>query len=159
MKLASGVAPVPKLLDAGICVGLGTDGCASNNNLDMFSEMDVAAKLHKVYSRNPTVIDARCVVQMATVGGARAIGLGDITGSLEVGKEADLIIIDTNRPHLVPMYHPASHIVYAVTGSDVRDVIIGGRVVLRNRKVLTINVDDLLAEVQCLGKKIKEMPA
>ncbi|MFC1814237.1 amidohydrolase family protein, partial [Thermodesulfobacteriota bacterium] len=98
MKLASGVAPVPELLSRGVTVGLGTDGCASNNNLDLFSEMDMAAKLHKVHTMDPTVMDALSVLKMATIEGAKALGFGDITGSLEKGKKADIIVIDTHKP-------------------------------------------------------------
>jgi 5-methylthioadenosine/S-adenosylhomocysteine deaminase len=153
MKLASGIAPVPAMLKKGIRVGLGTDGCASNNTLDLLSEMDLTAKLHKVHTLDPTTMDARSVIQMATVEGAKAIGLGDQIGSLEPGKRADLIIIDRNRPHLTPMYHPASHIVYAAIGSDVRDVIIDGKPVVRHQKLLTIDIDELLHETRALAGK------
>jgi len=158
MKLASGTAPVPDFLNAKITVGLGTDGCASNNNLDLFQEMDVAAKLHKVNTLDPTATDARTILKMATIEGAKAIGLGNVTGSLEAGKQADIIIINTRSPHLFPMYNPVSHIVYSMTGADVRDVIIKGRAVVKDRKVLTINIDDLFDKIQgfadgiCTGK-------
>ncbi len=148
MKLASGVAPVPRLIDAGICVALGTDGCASNNNLDMFAEMDTAAKLHKVNTLDPTVMDAWTVLRMATVQGARALGLDHVAGSLEPGKRADLIVVDTNRPHLTPMYHPASHLVYAVRGSDVVTTVINGQVVMENRELTTIDLDAVMAEMR-----------
>lgn len=156
MKLASGIAPVPALLTAGVTVGLGTDGCASNNNLDLFSEMDTAAKLHKVNSMDPTLMDARTVLKMATIGGAKAIGLEQKIGSLEVGKQADIIIIDTHKPHLVPLYNPVSHIVYAAQGSDVRDVIVRGNILLRVRKLLTIDLDDILKKVNNLGEIVKK---
>lgn len=155
MKLASGIAPVVDLLNAGITVGLGTDGCASNNNLDLFQEMDLMAKLHKVKTLDPTVMNARVVLKMATIDGAKAISLGDKIGSLEVGKSADLIIIDTNKPHLVPLYHPVSHIAYAVQGPDVRDVIVEGKVLMRDRNLLTINLEDILEKIIRLGKIIK----
>jgi 5-methylthioadenosine/S-adenosylhomocysteine deaminase len=144
MKLASGIAPVPALIEAGITVGLGTDGCASNNDLDLFGEMDLTAKLHKVSILDPTVMDAQTVLRMATMGGAKALGLAGHIGSLEPGKQADLIIIDINKPHLVPMYNPVSHIVYAVSGSDVCDVIVSGKILLRNRKILTLDLEDIL---------------
>jgi 5-methylthioadenosine/S-adenosylhomocysteine deaminase len=147
MKLASGIAPVPALIEAGITVGLGTDGCASNNDLDLFGEMDLTAKLHKVSTLDPTVMDAQTVLRMATMGGAKALGLAGHIGSLEPGKQADLIIIDTNKPHLVPMYNPVSHIVYAVSGPDVRDVIVSGKILLRNRKILTLDLEDILERV------------
>ena len=155
MKLASGVAPVPKLLEAGICVGLGTDGCASNNNLDLFAEMDTAAKLHKVHSLDPTVMDAQTVLSMATVGGARALGLEKITGSLEVGKRADVIVIDIRKPHLSPIYHPVSHLVYAVCGGDVDTTIINGRVVMENRRLLSMDIEAVMDAVNRIADQIR----
>ena len=154
MKLASGVAPVPALLQAGICVGLGTDGCASNNNLDLMLEMDTAAKLHKAVTLDPTVLDASTVLKMATIQGARALGLGDITGSLVPGKRADLIIIDTHRPHLTPMYNPVSHLVYAARGSDVTTAIINGRPVMENRRLANLDVDKVMADVNAIAKEL-----
>ncbi|MFP4225347.1 MAG: amidohydrolase family protein [Desulfobacterales bacterium] len=154
MKLASGVAPVPDFLSAGIPVGLGTDGCASNNNLDMFMEMDTTAKLHKVMANDPTVMDAKTVLRMATIDGARAIGLDSRIGSIEYGKSADLIIIDTRKPHLTPMYHPESHLVYAVRGGDVRDVFIGGEVRVRNGEVIGLDADETMQAAAALGCRI-----
>ena len=156
MKLASGIAPVHKFLRQGITVGLGTDGCASNNDLDLFQEMDVVAKLHKVSTLDPTVMDAETVLKMATINGARAIGLGEITGSLEMGKEADLIVIDTHQPHLTPMYHPISQLVYAARGSDVRHVVVSGTSLVRNRKLLTIDESELLKKVKKLSRAIAQ---
>ena len=156
MKLASGIAPVPSLLNAGVTVGLGTDGCASNNDLDLFLEMDTAAKLHKVNLLDPTVMDARTVLKMATIDGAKAIGLDKDIGSLEPGKQADVIIIDTEKPHLVPMYDPVSHIIYTVHGSDVRDVMVAGRILLRNKNLLTIDLKDILERVTHLSGTIKK---
>lgn len=154
MKLASGIAPVPQLLAAGVCVGLGTDGAASNNNLDLFLEMDTAAKLHKVQRLDPTVLDADTVLRMATMDGARALGLSDRIGSIEPGKKADLIVIDTNRPHLVPMYHPVSHLVYAAKGSDVTTVIINGRVVMEGGRILTFDVEQAMSDVNRIAALI-----
>jgi 5-methylthioadenosine/S-adenosylhomocysteine deaminase len=154
-KLASGIAPVPQILRSGIPVGLGTDGCASNNNLDLFHEMDMTAKLHKAASLDPTTMAARTVVEMATIGGARAIGLEKHIGSLEVGKQADVIIIDAERPHLSPIYHPESHIVYAAKSSDVRDVVVDGRVLVRNRNVLSLDVEEIMAKVREIAGDIK----
>lgn len=154
MKLASGIAPVPSLMKAGVTVGLGTDGCASNNNLDLFSEMDAAAKLHKVNALNPTLMDAVTVLKMTTIQGAKALGLDDITGSLEVGKKADVIVIDTRKPHLVPMYNPVSLIVYAAQGSDVRDVIVNGRLLVKDRKLLTIDLENIIETVVTFSKNI-----
>lgn len=139
MKLASGVAPIPALLAAGIIIGLGTDGCASNNNLDLFSEMDKAAKLHKVVQRDPTACPAPQVLRMATRDGAAALGWQDQIGSLEVGRKADLVAIDLDQPHLTPLYNPISHLVYAVKGSDVRHVWVNGRQVVQDRRVLTVD--------------------
>lgn len=147
MKLASGIAPVPALLKAGITVGLGTDGCASNNNLDLFSEMDTAAKLHKVHALDPTLLDAVTVLKMATIQGAKALGLDAIIGSLEIGKKADVIVIDTRKPHLVPIYNPVSHMVYAAQGSDVQDVIVDGRILVKDRKLLTVNLENIIEKV------------
>ena len=156
MKLAAGIAPVPEFVQAGCTVGIGTDGCASNNNLDLFQEMDLVAKLHKVKALDPTVLDATCVLEMATKGGAKAIGLESIVGSVEIGKEADIIILDAHRPHLTPMYNPLSHLVYAASGADVRDVIVSGNIVVRNRKILTIDLDDVMSQVQNLAKQISD---
>jgi 5-methylthioadenosine/S-adenosylhomocysteine deaminase len=155
MKLASGIAPVAKFLKAGITVGLGTDGCASNNNLDLFEEMDTAAKLHKAHSLDPTVLDAVTVLRMATIEGARAIGLGRVIGSLEKGKEADLIVIDTQKPHLVPMYNPVSQAVYAARGSDVRDVMVAGRLLVRDGRLLEMDLPVILSRVTALSEKIR----
>ena len=154
MKLASGIAPVSLFLDSDITVGLGTDGCASNNDMDLFQELDTTAKLHKVSTLNPTVADARTVLQMGTIDGARAIGLQKVTGSLEPGKQADLIIIDTCKPHLVPMYNPVSQIVYAASGADVNDVIVSGKIIVHNREVLTLDVGNIIEEVASLAKVI-----
>lgn len=144
MKLASGVALVPQMLERGINVGIGTDGCASNNDLDLFLEMDSTAKLHKIFSMNPEVLNAETVLKMATINGARALGLDHATGSLAVGKRADIIVINSSAPHMVPMYNPYSHLVYSATGHDVSDSIIDGKVVMRNRKLLTIDVDAVI---------------
>ena len=154
MKLAAGIAPVPRCLEAGITVGLGTDGCASNNNLDLFQEMDTAAKLHKVVSHDPTVMDAKSVIIMATIASAKAIGLDNETGSIEVGKQADLIIINTDKPHLTPLYNPVSHIVYAASGSDVRDVLVAGEFLVRNQKLLTLDINNILERVTEISKLI-----
>jgi 5-methylthioadenosine/S-adenosylhomocysteine deaminase len=154
MKLASGVAPIPEFIKEGLSVGIGTDGCASNNNLDMFQELDTTAKLHKVKRLDPTVMDARQVLILATRTGAEAIGLGKEIGSLEVGKKADLIIVDTCKPHLTPLYDPVSHLVYAASGSDVRDVIVDGRVAVNNRTLLTFNLEPIVESIRSLARQI-----
>lgn len=156
MKLASGVAPIQAMIGKGICVGLGTDGCASNNNLDLFAEMDSAAKLHKVFKKDPTVMNAKTVVRMATIEGAQALGIGGLTGSLEPGKQADIIIIDTNKPHLTPMYHPESHVVYVVNGSDVSDVFVAGKALMRNYAPVYLDVDDIMQQAVAVGLAIKQ---
>jgi len=147
MKLASGIAPLPEFLKSGLTVGLGTDGCASNNDLDLFREMDVTAKLHKVNTGDPTVADAETILKLATIGGAEAIGLNHLIGSVEPGKQADLIIIDINKPHLTPVYNLPSLIVYAASGVDVRDVLVDGKIVVRNRQLLTSDVNVIMANV------------
>lgn len=141
MKLASGIAPVASLQARGITVGLGTDGCASNNDLDLFSEMDTAAKLPKVSTLDPTVASVETVLKMATLENARALGMEDRIGSLEIGKKADLIVVDLNKPHLTPMYNPFSQLVYAARGSDVSHTIINGRVVMADRRLTTLDLE------------------
>ena len=155
MKLASGVAPVPAFLARGITVGLGTDGCASNNDLDLFREMGMAARLHKVMANDPTVLDARTALTLTTINGAKVLGRDDI-GSLEQGKKADFIIIDLDKPHLVPLYNPYSHLVYAASGADVTTTIINGRVIMRDRKILTVDEQEVMREVKLIAKRVKE---
>ncbi len=157
MKLASGVAPVPEMLETGVVVALGTDGAASNNNLDMFEEMDTAAKLHKITKMDPTVLDAKSVVEMATINGAMALGLSQMIGSLEKGKRADIIILDMQKPHLTPCYNPYSHIVYAVRGSDVRHVIVDGRLVLKDRILLTMDIEEAIDKVRAIKGRMGEV--
>ena len=157
MKLAAGIAPVIELLAAGVSVGLGTDSCASNNNLDMLQEMDTAAKLHKVHRMEPTVADAGTVLRLATAGAASAVGLGKEIGTLEGGKKADLILIDARQPHLVPLYHPVSQVVYAAKGSDVHTAIIDGRIVMENRRLLTLNLGQILERAAGLGSDIQRL--
>ena len=155
MKLASGVAPVMEMLAAGLTVGIGTDGCASNNNLDMISAMGTAARLHKAALLDPTVMDAKTVIRMATIEGARALGLSDRIGSIEAGKEADLIVVDARQPHLYPLYHPASHMVYAAKGSDVRHVMVGGRLLVEDRKIHHLSVPGIMADVHRIAGEIR----
>ncbi len=156
MKLAAGVAPVPAMRREGIPVGLGTDGAASNNDLDLLAEAATAALLHKVHTLDPTAVDAATAVRMATIEGARAIGLGDVIGSIEPGKAADLIVIDTRAPHLVPLYHPASHLVYAARGSDVRHVVIDGEIRVRDRRLTGFDLDAVMADVAGLAETIRK---
>jgi 5-methylthioadenosine/S-adenosylhomocysteine deaminase len=156
MKLASGVAPLPELIRSGVTVGLGTDGCASNNNLDLLQEMDSAAKLHKVYTLDPTVVNAQTVVKMATINGAKVLGMDARVGSLEVGKKADIIVIDMRKPHLTPMYNVYSHLVYAVTGNDVTTVIINGCLVMERRRLKTLDLEATMRAVnQIADEKLR----
>ncbi|HSM74818.1 MAG TPA: amidohydrolase [Desulfobacterales bacterium] len=155
MKLASGIAPVTDFLAAGITVGLGTDGCASNNDLDMLHEMDTAAKLHKVRSGDPTACPARTVVEMATIRGARAVGLGAVTGSLEIGKAADITVLAADAPHLVPVYHPASQVVYAARGDDVREVLVAGRRLVVEGRLQSLDAAEIRRQVTAIAREIR----
>ena len=154
MKLGSGVAPIAQMLEKGIAVSIGTDGCASNNNLDLFAEMDTTAKLAKVANLDPAIIDARTVLAMATIGGARAIGLENRIGTIEPGKKADIIIVDAHSPHMTPMYNPYSQLVYSATGGDVRDVIINGNIVYRDRRFTNLDSAEIMDEVTRLCRRI-----
>ncbi|MEN6332207.1 MAG: amidohydrolase [Smithella sp.] len=156
MKLASGVAPVPGMMKKGIVVGLGTDGSASNNDLDMFREMDTAAKIHKVTTFDPTVMSAQTVMKMATIGGARVLGLEKRIGSIEVGKEADFILVDMKKPHLTPLYNCCSQLVYAASGTDVKTSIIGGKIVMKDRQLLTIDVDRAMRNVRTIAAVVQK---
>jgi 5-methylthioadenosine/S-adenosylhomocysteine deaminase len=151
MKLASGTAPVPALRAAGIPVGLGTDGAASNNDLDMFEAMRQAALLHKLQSNDPRVLPAREVLAMATREGAAALGLGREIGSLEQGKRADLIVVSMDHVRQTPMYDPVSHLVYVTRGDDVRTTVVNGRVLMRDGAVLTLDEPAVLAEARRLA--------
>ena len=154
MKLGAGIAPIPELIKKGIPVGLGTDSCASNNNLDLFQEMDIAAKLHKADTLDPTTMPAATVLKMTTIGAAEAIGLDRRIGSLEPGKQADLIVVNTRTPHLTPLYHPESQIVYAAKGSDVNDVIISGKILVRDKKLLNLDLEHIITKVNEIASEI-----
>jgi 5-methylthioadenosine/S-adenosylhomocysteine deaminase len=156
MMLASGVAPVIEERAAGIAVGLGTDGPAgSNNDLDLMEEMDLAAKLQKITKMDPRALGAKAVVEMATIEGAKAVHLAKEIGSLEAGKKADIILIGLDTPNAVPTYDVYSQLAYALKGSEVETVIIGGRVVMRDRKLQTIKEEEVLAKAREYGKKIE----
>ncbi len=154
MKLASGVAPVPKMLGEGVFVGLGTDGAASNNDLNMWEEMDTVAKLHKVFSGDPKVISAQQAFELATIRGAQALHMEKEIGSLEVGKRADIIIIDRDTLNQIPLYNIYSDLVYATKAADVESVIINGRIVMRDRRLLTLNETAVKTEARTLRDKI-----
>jgi 5-methylthioadenosine/S-adenosylhomocysteine deaminase len=143
MKLGSGVAPVPQMLDAGLTVGLGTDGPASNNDLDMFGEMATAAKLHKVHTLDPTQLPARTALRLATRGSAAALGLGEQIGSLEAGKKADIITVATSGPNALPAYHPESQLVYATRADAVQTVIVEGKILMERRRLRTLDTETI----------------
>ena len=145
IKAAKGVAPVPAMLEAGVRVGLGTDGPMSGNTLDVIGQLGYVAKLHKLMSRDRTAMPARAVVEMATIGGARALGLEDRIGSLEVGKRADIALIDATGAHMTPLYDPYAALVYAATPADVRTVIVDGRVVVEDRRLVTADATAIKA--------------
>lgn len=156
MMLASGVAPVPEMRAAGVHVGLGTDGpSGSNNDLNMMEEMDLAAKLQKVSKMDPRALGAKDALEMATIEGARAIHMEKEIGSLEPGKKADFIVLGIDAPHSVPLYDFYSQIVYALKASDVRTVVIAGRVVFQNGKVLTLNEPAIIAKAREYGQKVQ----
>src|SRR6184192_1856765 len=149
MMIASGVAPVPELRAAGVAVGLGTDGPAgSNNDLDLMEEIDLAAKLAKITKMDPLALNARAVVEMATIEGARALHMDKEIGSLETGKKADIILISLQGPNAVPTYDVYAGLAYALKGSDVETVVIGGRVVMRDHKLLTVNEEEAVAKAR-----------
>jgi 5-methylthioadenosine/S-adenosylhomocysteine deaminase len=148
LKLAAGVARVPDLLAAGVPVGLGTDGAVSSNTLDMFTALRTAAIVHKGFSGDPTAVDARQAVRMATIGAARSVGMGDRLGSLEVGKQADLIVVDLDAPHLLPRHDPWSTLAYAATAADVRDTVVAGRVLMRDRHLTTLDESEIATRLQ-----------
>ena len=154
MKLASGVAPVTAMLAAGVRVGLGTDGAASNNDLDTIGEMGSAARLHKVASLDPTAVPARTVLRMATAGGASALHMEDRIGSLEAGKRADLIVVDLSAPAALPLYDPISHVVYSARSDAVDTVIVEGRVLMERRRLRTLDTGEIRARVTRLGRRI-----
>ena len=154
MKLASGVAPVPQMMRAGVAVGLGTDGAASNNDLDMWEEMDTAAKLHKLTTGDPKVLTAEEALALATIGGARALHMDADIGSLETGKRADIVIVDLDALNQTPRYSIYSHLVYATKAADVRTVVIEGRVVMRERRLLTLNETLIKQKARLLRERV-----
>jgi 5-methylthioadenosine/S-adenosylhomocysteine deaminase len=156
MKLASGVMPVVDLLAAGVAVGLATDGVASNNRHDMFSEMDLAAKLQKVTRMDPRALPAADVVEMATIGGARALHLDKQIGSIEEGKQADLILIETTAPHATPMYNVYSQLVYALKACDVKTVMIAGKIVMEDRRILTLVEEEILVKAHEYQRQVAD---
>src|ERR1044072_6921228 len=150
MKLAAGVAPVPRMLKDGVLLGLGTDGAASNNDLNMWEEMDTVAKLHKVFTGDPKVISAQQAFEFATIRGAQALHLEKEIGSLEVGKRADILIVDRDTLNQIPVYNIYSDLVYATKAADVETVIINGKIVMRSRRLLTLNETQVKSEARTL---------
>jgi len=154
MKLASGVAPIVKMLLADVSVGLGTDGAASNNDLDMWEEMDTAAKLQKTFTGDPKAVTAYQALEMATIRGARALHIEDKVGSIEAGKLADMLIVDMDSLHQTPMFNVFSHLVYVTKAADVRSVIINGKFVMRDRRLLTLNESVIKKDANAYRDKI-----
>lgn len=156
LKLSSGIAPAVQMLRAGLDLGLGTDGSASNNSVDLFREMDCAAKIHKVANMDPTVMDAWTTLYAATMGGARALGAEHLIGSLAPGKKADCIVLDLEQAHLTPLYHPASQLVYAARGSDVIHSIINGQIVMQDRQLLALDEEEILRRAREIGGTLRK---
>lgn len=154
LYLASGIAPIPEMLASGLTVGLGSDGPASSNNHNMFHALKTAALMQKGYHRDPTIMTAEKVLEMATIDGARAIGLEHIIGSIEVGKRADIIVIDCNNPAMQPIHHPVSALVYSAVGNETRDVFIDGIPVMRNKKVLSVDEESVLKTSQLAANQL-----
>jgi 5-methylthioadenosine/S-adenosylhomocysteine deaminase len=156
LKLASGFAPVPKLLKAGVSVALGTDGAASNNDLSILGEMSTAAKVHKTVSGDPTVVDSKTALRMATHNGAKVLGLSDIIGTLTPGKKADIVIAQLNQPHLSPIYDIYSHITYCMRPSDIDMVMVNGKVVIEDGNLVTADENEILSKARAWQEKIRE---
>jgi 5-methylthioadenosine/S-adenosylhomocysteine deaminase len=156
LKLGSGIARLPALLKAGVNVGLGTDGPASNNDLNLWDEVQLAAKLHLGTAQDPTVVSARQAVYLATRGGAEALGMGDKVGSIQAGRRADLILLDFKQPHLLPVYDIYSHLAYAAGRGDVVTTIVSGTPLMVDRQLVTLDEPALLAQVQELGGVIQQ---
>lgn len=150
MKLSSGIAKIAEMVNMGMTIGLGTDGCASNNDLDLFQEMDTAAKLAKVSTCDPVNMDAATVLKMATSWGAAVLGIEQEVGTIEKGKKADIIVVDLQSPHLVPLYNPFSALVYSAGGADVRDVMVNGQILLRDRVFQTLEPAEIMERVKVL---------
>ncbi|GAF78734.1 unnamed protein product, partial [marine sediment metagenome] len=154
MYLGSGVAKIPEMRNAGINVALGSDGPASNNNQDLIQSMKFAACLHKVNKLNPAIVTAQDVLEMATINGARSLGLERKIGSIEVGKKADLIIVDMEKPHIAPVHDPVASLVYCANGSDVDTVIVNGKVLMENRKVLSLDEHKVMEKANESAEKL-----
>jgi 5-methylthioadenosine/S-adenosylhomocysteine deaminase len=154
LKLASGIAPVPAMVAQGVRLGLGTDGAASNNTLDLLRDAQITALIHKGITGDPTALPARKVVEMMTIDGARVLGLGDRIGTLSEGREADVICVDVGKAHTTPLFDPFSHLVFAARAGDVRHVLVRGRTLVRDRKLTTIDVERVIARASEAGELI-----
>jgi 5-methylthioadenosine/S-adenosylhomocysteine deaminase len=155
MKLASGIAPIGRMLTAGVRLGLGTDGAASNNDLDMIGEMGSAARLHKVATLDPTAAPARAVLRMATLGGAEALHMEERIGSLEPGKRADVIVLGLSAPAALPLFDPVSHVVYSARSDAVETVIVEGRILMDRRRIRTLDTEKISSRALRFGRKIR----
>ena len=157
MKLASGVCPVSKLIENDICVSIGTDGASSNNNLDLIEEMKTASLLQKVSTLDPKVLDSDKSIEMATIKGAEALGLSDEIGSIEVGKKADIILIDTAAANMTPDSSSlSSNVVYSANGSNVDTTICNGKILMENKKLTVLDEDEIYAKARQAIKELKE---
>ncbi len=154
LKLASGIANIPKYLQAGLHVGIGTDGCSSNNTLNMFKEMTICSFVQKVHAMDPTVLPADTILQLATVGGAEVLHLADQIGTLKVGKKADLILVDIDKPHFAPWNNVVSDLVYSAQGSDVKTTIVNGKILMKDYQVLTMDVEKIMAETARIARQV-----
>ncbi len=156
LKLGSGVAPLPQMIARGLRVGLGTDGAASNNTLDLLRDAQLAALLYKGLTGDPTCLPARTVAELLTIGGAKAIGLDDRIGTLAVGKLADLVCLSLDAPHSTPLFDPFAHLAYAARAADVRHVLVGGRIVVRDRTLTTLDVAEVRREISRRQERIRQ---
>ena len=154
LKLASGIANIPKYLQAGLNVGIGTDGCSSNNTLNMFKEMTICSFVQKVNAMDPTVLPAEEILRLAPIGGAKALRWDDEIGTLEVGKKADLILVDIDKPHFAPWNNPVSDLVYSAQGSDVKTTIVNGKLLMKDYEVLTLDVERIMAETERIARNV-----
>jgi 5-methylthioadenosine/S-adenosylhomocysteine deaminase len=156
MKLASGAAPVTKYLAAGVALGLGTDGAASNNDLDMFEAMRQAAFLAKHATKDPTAVPAQTALDLATIGGARALAMERLIGSIEAGKRADVIAVSMAAARQTPLYDPISHLVYTTRGDDVRTTIVNGKILMKDRQVRTLDKAAVIADANRLAERVRQ---
>ncbi len=153
MKLASGIFPVKKFLEKKVTVGIGTDGCASNNNLNLLCEIEMAGRLAKISEGDPSFLDSKTLFDMMTISGAKVLGMENEIGSIEVGKSADIITLDLSVPYMNPLYDPITAVVYSSNGGNIRDVIVKGRIVMRDKKIITLDVEEISDRIRYLSKK------